>query len=93
MSEYERHAHRVQTAIAARMGLDPENNDTKPKHLRVGIDMSKSDMCGLARLLIAKGVFTESEYIAAITQAAADEADMHERELQSILSNRNVRTL
>ena len=86
MSEYERHAHRVQTAIAARMGLDPENNDTKPKHLRVRLDR-------LARLLIAKGVFTESEYIAAITQAAADEADMHERELQSILSNRNVRTL
>ena len=92
MTEYERHAHRVQTAIAARMALDPRNQATQIKHLRAGIDLSKSDMCGLARLLIAKGVFTEAEYIEALTQAAADEANMHERMLQALTGNRNLQT-
>ena len=52
------------------MGRDPDFSLVQPKHLRTGLDLSKSDMGGLARLLIAKGVFTEQEYNEAITNAA-----------------------
>tara|TARA_R110002020_G_scaffold89135_9_gene218206 strand:- start:1911 stop:2207 length:297 start_codon:yes stop_codon:yes gene_type:complete len=74
---YERAAHRVQTAIWA----FPEHENRTPKHLRIGLDMSKSDMGGLARLLIAKGVFTELEYMDAMADGAEGEAASYENEL------------
>ena len=93
MSAYEDAAHRVQTAIAVLIGQDPNSSLVEPKHLRVGIDMSKSDMGGLATLLIEKGIFTLEEYLAAITKAAQQEADNDEKEVQAVLSNRNIRTV
>ena len=72
-TDYKKHAHAVQTAIE----FNPNKRPCEPKHLRVGIDMSKADMAGLAELLIAKGVFTLEEYIAAITKSARDEAMRH----------------
>lgn len=92
MSAYERAAHRVQTAIAVLMGRDPDYSGVQPKHMRVGIDLSKSDQCGLASLLIAKGVFTEAEYIEAVTKAAQDEADRYEKQIQAVLGHRGART-
>ncbi len=86
-------AHRIQTAIAFLMGRDPGYTATQSKHLRVGLDLSKSDMGGLATLLISKGVFTEQEYVDAITAAAQKEADSYEKEVQSVFSNKNIRTL
>lgn len=84
--------HRVQTAIAVLMGSDPSYKATTPKHMRVGIDMSKSDQAGLAQLLIDKGVFTAEEYVEALAQSAEREADSFERVVQSVTGNRNVRT-
>lgn len=55
-------AHGVQSAIAYRMVLQGPQGDASPKHLRVGIDLSKAEQAGLARLLIDKGVFTLAEY-------------------------------
>lgn len=87
---YQRAAHRVQTAIATLMAM-PGYNATDPKHLRVGIDMSKSDMGGLATLLIEKGVITQDEYIEAVTAAAEREALSFERQIQALLGNRNIK--
>ncbi len=84
---YERAAHRVQTAIAC----VPEHPNQTPKHMRTGIDMTKSDIGGLAGLLIEKGVFTEEEYVTALCEAAEKEADGYENEL-SIRFGRNIRT-
>jgi hypothetical protein len=92
MSAYETAGHRIQTAIAVLMGRDPDFSLVQPKHLRTGLDLSKSDMGGLARLLIAKGVITEAEYIEAITNAAEREADEYERMMQSVLGHRGIRT-
>ena len=72
---YQAAAQRVQTCIA--FGSAPRAME--PKHLRVGIDMSKSDMGGLAKLLIDKGVITEAEYVKAIADQAEIEAADHER--------------
>ncbi|MCA0202967.1 MAG: hypothetical protein LCH92_01385 [Proteobacteria bacterium] len=85
---YERAAHRVQTAIWA----FPEHENRSPKHLRVGIDMSKADMGGLARLLIAKGVFSELEYFEAMADGAEREAEAYENELAARYGI-NIRTV
>lgn len=68
--KYNNAAHAVQSAIA----FNPNKKVLEPKHLRVGIDMSKADMAGLVTLLIEKGVFTIEEYTAAIENSAEDEA-------------------
>lgn len=92
MSAYIAAGHRIQTAIAILMGRDPNWGPVQPKHMRTGIDMSKSDQAGLVTLLIAKGVFTKDEYIAAVTQSATDEANAYETSVQAVLGHRGVRT-
>ena len=74
-------AHRVQTALAAM----PDHQNMTPKHMRVGIDMSKADLGGLATLLIAKGVFTLEEYHTAIANSAEVEANAYENELSALI--------
>jgi hypothetical protein len=74
-------AHAVQSAVAFTMG--PE---TEPKHLRVGIDLTKSDQGALATLLIEKRVFTEAEYFKALADAMEREKTMRETELGVKLS-------
>lgn len=74
-------AHAVQSAIAFTMG--PE---TEPKHLRVGIDITKSDQGALATLLIEKGVITEAEYFKALADGMEREKTMWETELGVKLS-------
>lgn len=59
----------------------PDHKNQTPKHLRVGIDMSKSDLGGMAKLLIDKGVFTLVEYTKAMADQAEIEADQYETEL------------
>lgn len=85
---YETAAHRVQSAIAAH----PNPRQCEPKHMRVGVDMSKSDQGGLAKLLLKKGVFSEAEYFEAMADAAEEEAQRYEDEL-SVLYGANVRTV
>jgi hypothetical protein len=54
-------AHGVQTAVAHRINLG--HKTAEPKHLRVGVNLSKADMFGLACLLIDKGIITQEEYL------------------------------
>jgi len=75
---YEAAAHGVQTAIAHEMNL--KRSATDPKHLRVGIDMQKADLGGLAMLLVDKGVFTQEEYFEYMRLAANYELAMREAE-------------
>lgn len=72
-------AHKIQTAIA----FDPDSSGSTPKHLRVGVDLSKSDMAGLARLLIEKKLFTHEEYLQAITESAEQEAETRAADLMA----------
>lgn len=76
-------AHAVQSGIAQMMEYD--KTFTTPKHLRVGIDMAKADIGGLARLLIQKGVFTEEEYYAAMVDGAEREVSEYEQRLREIM--------
>ncbi len=88
VERYSRAAHRVQSAIA----FDPNRPKDQYKDLRTGLDLSKSDQAGLATLLIAKGIFTMEEYLAAIADSAEREADGKEDEL-SIRFGINAKTV
>lgn len=72
-ARYERAVHARQSAVA--YALAKGDRSMSPKRLRVGIDGALSDASGLARLLIAKGIFTEDEYQTAIVEAAEQEAE------------------
>lgn len=71
VKKYEEHAHAMQTAIA----YNPDKRAQEPKHLRVGIDLRKAEHAGLVNLLIAKGVFTQEEYLEAIVVSTEVEAE------------------
>lgn len=77
---YDQAMHGVQTDIAFRMSRGAKT--TEPKHVRVGVDMSKADMLGLVTLLIDKGVFTLDEYVEAVRLSANNEVAMRDAELE-----------
>lgn len=65
--------HAVQSAIGFSMGA---SKITEPKHMRVGIDMTKSDVGAITRLLVAKGICTDLEIWEALAEGAEAEAEM-----------------
>lgn len=78
---YSEALHGVQSAIKYKI----ENNLSEshsPKHMRVGVDMSKADMAGLVMLLMEKGLFTLEEYLEAVRLHANQELHMHEEEVR-----------
>jgi hypothetical protein len=79
---YYRAGHRVQSAV--KFMLENDQQMGTPKDLRTGLDLRASDMKGLAYLLIAKGVFTEDEYIEAVIKAAVEEGDRYEAEAEKL---------
>lgn len=85
-SEYLKHAHAMQSGVAMDMNINPK--PTEPKHLRVGINSTMADHAGLVGLLISKGVFTEKEYLAAITQSMKEEKERYEAYLSEKLKSK-----
>lgn len=86
IERYHAAMHGVQSAIALDISVSGDNGaGADPKHLRTGINSCLSDNSAIAKLLMAKGVFTESEYYAAIADAA-------ERELASVTERMRKRT-
>tara|TARA_R110000868_G_scaffold936_5_gene7160 strand:+ start:2320 stop:2616 length:297 start_codon:yes stop_codon:yes gene_type:complete len=73
-NRYMQAAHAMQSGVAIEMNMPHRQKATEPKHLRVGINCAMSDHGGLVRLLISKGVITESEYLSAIADAMEEEA-------------------
>jgi len=92
MSAYVTAGFRIQTAIAVLMGRDPDLSLVQAKHIRVGLDLARADMGGLAGLLITKGIITREEYVAAMEVAAKEEADRYERMVQSVIGHRGIHT-
>lgn len=70
---YEEALHGVQSALKLEMTATTDLKRVQPKHMRVGIDMSKADARGLAELLIDKGIFTLDEYREYMRLAANEE--------------------
>ncbi len=66
-------AHAMQAGVAMMMVQDPQ--PTTPKHLRVGVNSAMSDLSAIAKLMIAKGVITEEEYLSALCEQMESERD------------------
>mgnify|MGYP001058149011 CR=1 FL=1 len=80
--EYLRLLHAMQTGVA----FDPDTSDREPKHLRVGVNAAMADQGALAGLLIAKGIFTEEEYVEALVAGMQREVDGYEQKLSKKFS-------
>ena len=86
-------SHAVQTGIAWSIALEnpgvadvnSDPNLRAHKHLRTGIDITKSDTGALVRLLIKKGVFTHAEYADALIEGLEREVELKERDVSQLL--------
>lgn len=76
-------AHAMQTGVAMTMEYEPK--ETQPKHLRVGVNAAMVEHSALAGLLIAKGLITEEEYLAALAKGMEDEADKYQTRVRKYL--------
>ncbi len=85
---YEKRYYDAAARVTKSIGSMPEHPNQSIKQMRVGIDLTKSDMSALVRLLIEKGVFTEVEYYGALATAAEKEAaDCEAEELVFLAGN------
>lgn len=71
--------HAVQSGIALWMSID--GKETTPKHLRVGVNVAHVDHSALARLLMAKGVITELEYVTALIEGMEAEVRSYQEKI------------
>lgn len=76
---YEQASHAMQSGVAYEQAHG--SRDGEPKFLRVGINAAMTDQSGLVRLLIAKGVFTDVEYLESIRQSMIREVERYEKHL------------
>lgn len=80
--------HAVQSAVALDISVNGDNAAAADhKHLRVGINACLVDSGAVAKLLIARGVFTEDEYMAALAEAAEAEQERMTQHLRRCTGN------
>jgi hypothetical protein len=80
--KYQALLHAMQTGVA--YDLESNTSSGSPKHLRVGINAAMSDHGALVKLLIDKGLITESEYYDYLIE-------FMEREVESYTKKLNLR--
>jgi len=78
--DYQSAQHAMQTGVNLMGQYEP--GETRPKSLRVGINTALCDHAALACLLIEKGIITEGEYMAAITEEMNREVRRYEERIQ-----------
>lgn len=88
MKSYEAALHAMQSGVA--MEMNHNAKPTEPKHLRVGINAAMCDHAGLVKLLVAKGIITEQEYIDAITGIMNAEVQRYEDKLREHYGHHNI---
>lgn len=71
--------HAIQTGVA--FEIERGSSASSPKHLRTGLDSAMVTDAALARLLIAKGLFTEEEYAEEVRLEANREVDRYEQRI------------
>ncbi|HEV2778564.1 MAG TPA: hypothetical protein VGX25_04115 [Actinophytocola sp.] len=76
IARYHAAAHAMQSGVAAKMNYDPD--ETTPKHLRVGVNSAMVETSTIVKLLIAKGIITESEWYAVLADGMEAEKALYE---------------
>lgn len=77
LERYTAAAHAMQTGV--KFDQEAGSTDGTPKHLRTGINSAMVNNAAVARLLIAKGIFTEVEYFEAIADEMEKEVERYRR--------------
>lgn len=80
---YKANAHAMQSGVA----YDITSNGLKaaaadPKNLRVGVNSSLIDTATIAKLLIAKGIFTEQEFFTALADQMKEEVERYQASIE-----------
>jgi len=91
MSDYTAKLHAMQSGVAMKMNYEP--GETSPKHLRVGVNSAMCDHAALVRLLMEKGIISEAEYAAAVTDEMGREVARYEAWLTERLGAQTKLTL
>lgn len=73
-------AHAMQSGVAMMMNFSQQETD--PKHLRVGVNSAMVDSGALAGLLIEKGIITEEEYLEALNIGMQQEVDRYRQRIE-----------
>lgn len=68
--------HAMQTGVGLKMLRDP--GETSPKHLRVGVNSALVETSAIAKLLVAKGIFTMEEFQESLTEMINLEVEAYE---------------
>lgn len=88
MERYRAASHAMQSGVAVL--IEQGSRETEPKDLRVGVNSAMVDSAALAKLLLAKGVFTEREYLTALAEMMEAEAKNYQDSVQAVLSTGKV---
>lgn len=86
-ARYDKAMHGMQAGIQMKIQFQVAS-ECEPKHLRVGINSAMVDTGAMAKLLVAKGVFTEEEYLESLVEFAEREHKMYEEELSVLLQKK-----
>jgi len=78
-NQYLQLAHAMQSGVAAMMDVD--DNATRAKHLRVGVNSAMVETSTIATLLVKKGVITEEEWFEGLIEMMRKEVLMYEKRL------------
>lgn len=76
-------AHAMQSGVAAKMERDP--GETRPKHLRTGVNSAMVENSALVKLLIGKGILTDEEWAHALADGMEAEVRLYEQWLSERL--------
>lgn len=79
-------AHAVQAGVQMELNDDPptrSGSPVSPKMLRTGLNLAMVEHGALVRLLIAKGLFTEEEYLEELAKGAEVEQALYEERLSA----------
>ncbi len=89
--KYLRLTHAMQTGVAFEQSRGSQ--DGTPKHLRVGVNSVAVSDAALVKLLISKGLFTETEYWRAVVDEMQAEVDRYTKRINDSLGSGEKITL
>lgn len=75
---YQAALHAMQSGVALKL---EKGGPEHPKHYRVGINAAMVDASAMAKLLIRKGIITQTEYLEAVAVEMEAEKARYEAEL------------
>ena len=80
--------HAMQSGVGLEIQERFDGSAATPKHLRVGVNVAMCEHGAVVALLIAKGLFTEEEYIDSMIEKMEEEVRKYQERSQRYLADR-----